>query len=63
MRLQGARMGAGAGMTEWKIGLVVAPALISAMAILLMRKRAISRFGATLVLAAVWGIAALLFSM
>lgn len=50
-------------MTEWKIGLVVAPALISAMAILLMRRRAISRFGATLVLAAVWGIAALLFSM
>ncbi|MBL8588547.1 MAG: hypothetical protein JNK46_08460 [Methylobacteriaceae bacterium] len=49
-------------MTEWKIGLVVAPILIASMAMLLYRQRAISRATLTIALLATGAITAVLFS-
>ena len=49
-------------MTEWKVGLVVAPVLIIAMAILLYRKRAIARSTLILVISMTVAIVSVLFT-
>lgn len=51
------------GMTIWQSGLAIAPALIAAMALLLWRKRALSRGAAILVIAVTLAITLVLLSM
>lgn len=50
-------------MTMWKVGLVIGPLTIVAVAYALYRQNALSRFGLAFVTAIVIAIAALLASM
>jgi len=50
-------------MNEWKIGLVIAPLLIAAMAALLFSKGAITRTALLLALSVTGAITAVLMSM